>query len=348
MAYFRKRNGFWEFRISYKDTDGKFKQKSRMGFKTKKAAELEASRLEMELMNGNLVDKDITLYEYFKNWIDVHKKHTVSDVTLLSYQNTLKKIKIFFKDTKLKNISITSYQKAINKYSEKYAQDTVERFNIHIKSAVKMAVHERYIDRNFCDFVKIKAKNKGRDVETKFLQKNEYLKLIDVAYKKREFVSYACIYLIAKTGMRFAECLAITVNDIDYENKYLSVNKTWDYKMGTGYKPTKNKSSVRNIPVDDETIVFLKEYSQGKNERIFKKVSNNSINKTIKGIVKREASAHSLRHTYASYLILKGIDLISISQVLGHENLNITLEVYAHQLDEQKSKNDEIIRTIWK
>ena len=129
--------------------------------------------------------------------------------------------------------------------------------------------------------------------------------------------------------MRFAECLGITVNDIDYENKYLSVNKTWDYKMETGYKPTKNKSSIRNIPIDDETILFLKEYSKGKKERIFKKVSNSSVNKTIRGIVKREVSAHSLRHTYASYLILKGIDLISISQVLGHENLNITLEVYA-------------------
>ncbi len=60
---------------------------------------------------------------------------------------------------------------------------------------------------------------------------------------------------------------------------------------------------------------------------------------------------HSLRHTYASYLIAHVVDPISIPQVLGHENLNITLEVYAHQLQEQKQRNDEkikkILGTVW-
>ncbi|MFS8987384.1 tyrosine-type recombinase/integrase [Streptococcus gordonii] len=55
-------------------------------------------------------------------------------------------------------------------------------------------------------------------------------------------------------------------------------------------------------------------------------------------MVGRDVHAHSLRHTYASYLISKEVDLISISKVLGHENLTITLEVYAHQLEQQEEK----------
>nr|WP_263284948.1 tyrosine-type recombinase/integrase [Streptococcus gordonii] len=58
----------------------------------------------------------------------------------------------------------------------------------------------------------------------------------------------------------------------------------------------------------------------------------------MRNIVGRDVHAHSLRHTYASYLISKEVDLISISKVLGHENLTITLEVYAHQLEQQEEK----------
>lgn len=54
-----------------------------------------------------------------------------------------------------------------------------------------------------------------------------------------------------------------------------------------------------------------------------------------------------LRHTYASYLISKEVDLISISKVLGHENLTITLEVYTHRLEQQEEKNRNRIRNIF-
>jgi len=54
----------------------------------------------------------------------------------------------------------------------------------------------------------------------------------------------------------------------------------------------------------------------------------------LRRIVGRNVHAHSLRHTYASFLIAKRIELLSISKILGHENMNVTIEVYAHQLKE--------------
>ncbi|HEN7482553.1 TPA: integrase [Streptococcus agalactiae] len=60
------------------------------------------------------------------------------------------------------NITSTKYQQVINHYSQTHVQDTVKRFNIHVKACVSMAVHEGYIEKNFCLFTKVKAKNKGR------------------------------------------------------------------------------------------------------------------------------------------------------------------------------------------
>jgi phage integrase family prophage lambdaSa2 len=66
------------------------------------------------------------------------------------------------------------------------------------------------------------------------------------------------IYLIAVTGMRFAECLGLTWDSVDYDNKLLNVNKTWNYKTNLDFSSTKTKSSIRKIPLDDSTLELLK------------------------------------------------------------------------------------------
>lgn len=63
------------------------------------------------------------------------------------------------------------------------------------------------------------------------------------------------IYLISKTGLRFAEALALTPTDFDYKNQQININKSWNYKFKDyGFQPTKNKSSNRKIFVDDSTL----------------------------------------------------------------------------------------------
>ena len=137
------------------------------------------------------------------------------------------------------------------------------------------------------------------------------------------------------------------MDDVDHDAGMVSINKTWDYKNDSGFMPTKTKSSIREIPLDDDYITFIDHLPPTEDGRLLPSLSNNAVNKTLRKIVGREVRVHSLRHTYASYLIAHDIDLISVSQVFGHENLNIALEVYAHQLQEQKSRNDEKIKQIW-
>ena len=89
MAYFRKRDNGWEYRISYKDSDGKYKQKSKSGFKTKALANQAAIEAERTLQNDIYIDDKITLLDYFKKWSEIHKKPNVSTITWKSYELSL-------------------------------------------------------------------------------------------------------------------------------------------------------------------------------------------------------------------------------------------------------------------
>lgn len=353
MASYRKReNGKWEYRISYKSHDGKYKKAEKGGFPTKKAAQIAAAEREKELLLPSHVSDDITLYDYFKQWATIHKKPNISPVTWQVYQVTSHNIEKLFPGAKLKNITSSIYQQALNTFAETHSQATVERLNIHIKQCVAMSVHEEIIQKDFTTFAKAISQNKGIEKETKFLEVEEYKKVIAVSKDKMDVQSYAVIYLIAVTGMRFAECLGLTWDSVNYDNKVLSVDKTWNYKTNLDFASTKTKSSIRKIPLDDETLRLLKSYqkehwSHNKENRIFSNISNNAVNKTLRRIVGRNVHAHSLRHTYASFLISQRVELLSISKILGHENMNITIEVYAHQLKELEEASNSEVREIF-
>ena len=215
-----------------------------------------------------------------------------------------------------------------------------------------MAVHEEVIQKDFTTFAKAVSRHKGVEKETKFLEVDEYKNVIAISRDKMNVQSYAVLYLIAVTGMRFAECLGLTWDSVDYDNKVLIVDKTWNYKTNLDFSATKTKSSIRKIPLDDETLKLLKSYQKehwihNKENRIFSNISNNAVNKTLRRIVGRNVHAHSLKHTYASFLIAKRIELLSISKILGHENMNVTIEVYAHQLKELEEASNSEVREIF-
>ncbi|CYV00183.1 tyrosine-type recombinase/integrase [Streptococcus suis] len=141
-------------------------------------------------------------------------------------------------------------------------QETVEKFHYQVKTAVKMAVHEGIIERNFCDFTTIRSSVESEPKEAKFLEINEYTSLIECARQNIRYHSYVIIYLIAGTDIRFAEALGLTWNDISFENKIIDVNKIYNYNTTFDFAPTKNTSSVRKIPIYDHTVKLMKDYKE--------------------------------------------------------------------------------------
>ncbi|MDV5976211.1 site-specific integrase [Streptococcus canis] len=351
MAKYRKRGDKWSYRIYYTDSQGNKREKSKGGFKTKALATAAAVKAEAELNKDNN-NEDITLYDFCKEWAEIYKRPHVVDKTWETYTKNLKHIKKYFGDIKLNKVTHTLYQKKMNVFASKYAQETLEKLHYQIKGAVKVAVRDGLIKTNFAEGAIVKSQKEARAKEFDFLEEDEYLNLIKVTSEKYQYISYFTLYIIAVTGLRFAEATGITWEDVDFEKGFIDINKSFDYSKTQEFKETKNDQSKRQIPIDQQTIKLLKAfkenyYKENKLNRVLYGASNSLCNRLVKKIVGRPVRNHSLRHTYASFLILKGIDLISISQLLGHENLNITLKVYAHQLDKLKERNNQAIKDIF-
>lgn len=134
MARFVKRGKTWQYEISYKDDDGKYKKLRKSGFSKKGEAIAEAGEIESKLAKGlKVTSKDVLLSDHFEQWMNVYKKGKVSDVTFRKYKNTLMNIKKYFPDDTIKKISRTYYQEIINEFSKEHADATVERFNTQIR-----------------------------------------------------------------------------------------------------------------------------------------------------------------------------------------------------------------------
>lgn len=134
MAFYKKLATGWQYRISYKDNNGKYREKSKKGFKTKALAQAAALEVELQLKNNNIVDTDQTLLDYYSNWAEIYKRPHVTERTWNKYQQTRKHIETYWGNTLLKDITPTKYQKVINEFTSKYSQETTDNFHYHSSS----------------------------------------------------------------------------------------------------------------------------------------------------------------------------------------------------------------------
>lgn len=181
MAYFRKRDNGWEYRISYKTPDGKYKQKSKSGFKTKALATAAANEAERKLNQNISLDTNITFVEYFQHWMATFKEASLAKGTLRNYNQTLNILRKHFKDTKLTAITNSSYQQFLNQLGQTYYYGTIRVLHHRLRSCVKYAIADRIISHNFTDLAIITAEKKGKPIEEKFLQLDEYHQLLNLS-----------------------------------------------------------------------------------------------------------------------------------------------------------------------
>lgn len=147
------------------------------------------------------------------------------------------------------------------------------------------------------------------------------------------------------------EALGLTPDDFDFVNQTLSVNKTWDYKNGGGFVPTKNSSSVRKVQLDWQPImqlsVFLKNIPESNpifvGGRVYNSTANGVLACHCKKVGVSVISIHGLRHTHASLLLFAGVSIASVSKRLGHASMNTTQETYLHVIQELENKDIDIV-----
>lgn len=288
---------------------------------------------------------------YYEQWIKVYKEGAVREVTLNKYLMTLTWVKRLIPEVKLCDMSRIVYQQMLNDYALQHERQTTMDFHHQLKSAIMDAVDDGLIDRDPTRKAIIKGKQPCVK-KIKYLNQFELHTLIVNLDLQGELNWDWLILLVAKTGMRFSEALAITPNDFDFTHQTLSISKTWDYKHDGGFLPTKNKSSVRKIQLDWQTIIqfsaLVKDKNQEKPLFVFKEKVYNS---TVNGILERHCkkanlpviSVHGLRHTHASLLLFAGVSIASVARRLGHASMTTTQKTYLHIIQELENKDVDLV-----
>lgn len=259
------------------------------------------------------MSKDALFYNYYAQWIEVYKKDAIREATMAKYRMTQKWVEKLAPELKVCELTRTAYQKILNDYAKEHERQTTLDFHHQLKGAVMDAVDEGLIERDPTRKAIIKGKT-PREKKIKYLNQFELHTLIADLDIKEEPNWDCFILLVAKTGMRFSEALAITPKDFDFGRQTLSISKTWDYKGKGGFLPTKNKSSVRKIQIDWQIVVKFSELVKGLpedepifvgEEKIYNSTVNDALTRHCKACGISEISIHGLRHPYVKHTTKK-------------------------------------------
>ena len=301
------------------------------------------------------MNKSSLFFEYYRQWVDVYKRGAIREATMSKYLMTQKWVEKLAPDLKISELTRTMYQQLLNDYAQYHERQTTLDFHHQLKGAVLDAVDEGLIERDPTRKAIIKGKTPGIK-KIKYVNQFELHMLIAGLDIKDEPNWDWFILLVAKTGMRFSEALAITPADFDFSRQTLSISKTWDYKGEGGFMLTKNHSSVRKIQIDWQIVVKFSELVKGlpEDKPIF--VGESKIyNSTVNNVLARHCQAcgisvisiHGLRQTHASLLLFAGVSIASVARRLGHASMTTTQKTYLHIIQELENKDvDLVMRTL--
>lgn len=201
-----------------------------------------------------------------------------------------------------------------------------------------------------------------------YLQPDELGKLLD-AVEAAPIKWRTITYFLAVTGCRIGEALGVKWEKVDLEDGTVKIDTSMNYlpKVGTYEGPTKTRKS-RYVTLPAEMITRLKQYRAWQSERrlllggqwvdtglVFTRDDGGPLIKEtyrtwLAGLCRRNGlrpvHPHSLRHTFASVLISEGVDIVTVSKMLGHANTSMTTDVYSHIIEESKRKATECIADV--
>lgn len=285
----------------------------------------------------------------------MYKEGAVRKVTMDKYYMTYSWLVKLVPQLRLCEVNRVTYQQLLNDYAVYHERQTTMDFHHQLKGAIMDAVDDGLIERDPTRKAIIKGK-------TPTVKKKKYLNqfelhtlLINLNLQNKINWDWL-IMLIAKTGIRFSEALAITPKDFDFSHQMLSISKTWDYKGSGGFLPTKNASSVRKIQIDWQTVIQFAELVKNlPNDKPIFLLKEKIYNSTINDILERHCrkanlpviSVHGLRHTHASLLLFAGVSIASVARRLGHASMTTTQKTYLHIIQELENKDvDLVMRSI--
>ena len=344
----RAENGTYYFRanLGYHPVTGKQIQKYKSGFKTKKEAKEEYSKLILASAEELAVDKEQPTFETFVE--DIYLPWYKTQVKESTYKNrysTIQKHFAYFYRKKVNEIEPIHVQTWQLKLAKEFSPNYVRIVQGMLAVAFDRAIILGLCERNPARMV---GNVKSKKVKVDFWTLEEFQKVISLLYKGDYYEHYLFIsfWLLFMTGMRIGEAAALQWDDIDFETGLLSITKTLYYKSMTEYKfvEPKTQASKRTIVIDEDTIKELKEWKEVQ-QKVLKDcnfvisysgipTSKHTLPRALEKLAGlagiHRIKIHALRHSHASLLISMGENPLIIKDRLGHEKIQTTLGTYGH------------------
>ena len=334
---------------------------TRRGFKTQKEASLAEARLKLEYEEKtfNAKNSKYTFQQIYELFLVEHK-NTVKSGT---YATTVRYAKLHIlpkiANKRIDSFTVLDCQKLVNQWAEyfnsaKYPKGITQQV---FDYAIKMNI----MFDNPMRKVKLPKRKETINEVNKFYNTDELKHFFDCVKDYGNMKYLAFFRLLAFTGMRKGEALALNWSDIDFDKKLVHITKgvVLDENEIPIISTTKTKKSVRTVSVDAETIATLKKWkleqakelmsiginSLNKHQLLFTydanklyrpSYSNCWLEQIIKKYNLKKITMHGFRHSHCSLLFEMGTPIQVVQDRLGHTNIKTTMDIYTHVTEKQR------------
>lgn len=311
--YQTKKGIRWEFLCNYVDFDGTKKQKHKQGFLTKK----EALQAEREFLSAKRFDDKTTL----RTVAELYKYDKFDSLKENSRRSVLSALSVFdgILDAPLPDITEDVLKQHLSKLE--LSQNSKRQYCAIIKRIYKYGAER-------CGLPKLSVSISAQKRDYKIYTLEEY-QLFRTYLEPIGVIFFDLLYF---TGIRKGEAMALDIQDI---GDRIKITKSID-PSGTITTP-KTPSSIRTIAVPEflkkELAEYISTLPDNPHQPLFP-VSSNYFARIHRKAEKMSGlhhiRIHDFRHSHASYLISKGVNISDISRRLGHSSIGITMNTYAH------------------
>lgn len=344
-----KKNGEKAYMFQlYLGTDpdtGKPIRTTRRGFRTQREARLAIADLELNgLSKPESEPQMIHTYEQIYNlWYEEYKT-TVKASTLLKTERVFKNhILPAFGNKPIQDIKPMDAQNQMNIWHKKLVRASMVMNYAGL--VFDYAIRMQLINMNPTKVIKkpVRKESVREDKDMNFYDKDELKKFMAALENNNNFRAFVYFRLLAFTGMRKGESLALKWSDIDLEKQTLYINKAVSRSATGLYIQTpKTPSSIRRISIDDKTVSILQEYKKESPDGLVFQSEDGGILSPAKPrkwyltAMKnlpddfKQISIHGFRHTHASLLFEAGASIKDVQSRLGHSDIQTTMDVYTH------------------
>lgn len=332
--------------------------------------------------NGNNVeDNSITLSQWFKSWIEIHKYKVIRNNTKMYYtQLYTKHIEPFLGKKKIKDITQLNIKALLKELDQKgYHYETKNKVRIMLLDMFDKAMVDNYVLKNPCKGIRL-ARDEKKDMRV--FSREEQAEFFECS--KGTF--YDNLFVVAvSTGLRQGEICALTWDDIDFDKKEISVTKTLLYQKLEGdtqkefhLNPPKTRTSKRTVPISKQCETALKKQYIQRNNVMARKsakplegfenllfttkygtpICNQILLDAIKRIIEeinlcRDEleqfeifSPHCFRHTFATRCFEAGIQPKTVQTYLGHATLQMTMDLYTSVLGNHRQEEMQKLENV--